>query len=357
MIVALAWGANPAAAAMSAAAVVVLAGAARPRTALQHVDWSLLLLFGGLFVVMRGVEQAGLAHAVVLRIAADDLHLADGEALARLGVAVTVLSQAVSNVPAVMLFVPTLESLGQGADGLWLGLAAFSTLAGNLTIIGSVASVIVFELARREGVEVGFFDANGPGSQSRCPDGIVRRSGEVPPGPGRSIPATGTAMNDRISESDVAPPHDHPRVVIFPPLLFLIVVITVAGLQWILPIPWPLFGISRWVGGLLALAGLALVTWARTCFSRAETNVSPRRSSTTIVMHGPYRFSRNPMYIAMIITLAGVAFGLRWVWGLALIPVLWLMLHFGVIAREEAYLEAKFAEAYRDYRQRVRRWV
>ena len=155
MIVALAWGANPAAAAMSAAAVVVFAGAARPRTALQHVDWSLLLLFGGLFVVMRGVEQAGLAHAVVRGIAGD---LADGEAFARLGVAVTVLSQAVSNVPAVMLFVPTLESLGQGADGLWLGLAAFSTLAGNLTIIGSVANVIVFELARREGVEVGFLD-------------------------------------------------------------------------------------------------------------------------------------------------------------------------------------------------------
>ena len=158
MIVALAWGANPAAAAMSAAAVVVLAGAARPRTALQHVDWSLLLLFGGLFVVMRGVEQAGLANAVVRGIAGDDLHFADGETLARLGVAVTVLSQAVSNVPAVMLFVPTLDGLGQGADGLWLGLAAFSTLAGNLTIIGSVANVIVFELARREGVEVGFLD-------------------------------------------------------------------------------------------------------------------------------------------------------------------------------------------------------
>lgn len=164
-------------------------------------------------------------------------------------------------------------------------------------------------------------------------------------------------MNDRTSESNVASPDDHPRVVIFPPLLFLLVVITGVGLQWLLPIAWPLPGISRWVGGLLVLAGLALVTWARTCFTRAGTNVSPRRSSTIIVMHGPYRFSRNPMYVAMIITLAGAAFGLRWGWGLALIPVLWLMLRFGVIAREESYLEEKFADAYQDYRQRVRRWM
>jgi Na+/H+ antiporter NhaD/arsenite permease-like protein len=135
------------------------------------VDWSLLLLFGGLFVVMRGVEHAGLAHAVVAGVAGP---IADGtaaSALARMGAAVTILSQAVSNVPAVMLFLPTLEALpapqalptlqamsGPAAGSLWLGLAAFSTLAGNLTIIGSVANVIVFETARRDGVEVGFLE-------------------------------------------------------------------------------------------------------------------------------------------------------------------------------------------------------
>ncbi|HZM15602.1 MAG TPA: SLC13 family permease [Candidatus Krumholzibacteria bacterium] len=172
MTVALACGVPPAAAAMSAAAAVVIAGATRPRTALQKVDWSLLLLFGGLFIVMRGVEQAGLADEAVARVAGN-LEGGDGRSLARLGVAVTLLSQAVSNVPAVMFFVPTLEAMdgpggplgalaralgvgGGGAGDLWLGLAAFSTLAGNLTIIGSVANVIVFETARRDGVEVGF---------------------------------------------------------------------------------------------------------------------------------------------------------------------------------------------------------
>ncbi len=158
MVIALAFGAHPASAAMSAGAAVVLAGATRPRRALQMVDWSLLLFFGGLFVVMRAVEQAGLAHGVVAGIAGP-LAAGGPEALARMGAAVTILSQAVSNVPAVMLFVPTMEALPQAtAHSLWLGLAAFATLAGNLTIIGSVANVIVFETARRDGVHVGFLE-------------------------------------------------------------------------------------------------------------------------------------------------------------------------------------------------------
>jgi len=158
MLAALVLGAHPASAAMAAGAGVVLAGATRPRRALQEVDWSLLLFFGGLFVVMRGVEEAGLSHAVVAGIAGP-LGAGGGEALARMGVAVTVLSQAVSNVPAVMLFVPSLEALRpEAAAGMWKGLAVFSTLAGNLTIIGSVANVIVFETAKRAGVEVGFFE-------------------------------------------------------------------------------------------------------------------------------------------------------------------------------------------------------
>ncbi len=165
MVIALAFGAQPAAAAMTAGAAVILAGATRPRRALQQVDWSLLLFFGGLFVVMRGVEQAGLAGTAVAGIAGP-LDGGGALALARLGAAVTTLSQVVSNVPAVMLFVPSMQALpGQISSTLWLGLAAFSTLAGNLTIIGSVANVIVFESARREGVEVGFreyFRAGAP---------------------------------------------------------------------------------------------------------------------------------------------------------------------------------------------------
>lgn len=158
MMVALSLGVNPAAAAMAAAAAAILAGAARPRFALQRVDWSLLLLFGGLFVVMRGVERAGLGPWLIHGVAGP---LAAGGAVeqGRLALGALVLSQAVSNVPAVMLFVPPLESLSAAAaKPLWLGLAAYSTLAGNLTILASMANLIVVETARREGVEIGFVE-------------------------------------------------------------------------------------------------------------------------------------------------------------------------------------------------------
>lgn len=156
MVVALGFGARPAAAAMTAAGFVILAGAARPRRALQEVDWGLLLFFSGLFVVMRGFESAGFAHAFVATVAGP-LDPATPLALARLGAAATLLSQAVSNVPAVMLFAPSVASAAPDAAAtLWPALAAFATLAGNLTIIGSVANVIVAESARRLGVEMRF---------------------------------------------------------------------------------------------------------------------------------------------------------------------------------------------------------
>jgi len=158
MVVALSFGAPPAAAAMAAGAAVVLAGATRPRLALQKVDWSLLLLFGGLFVVMEGVSKSGLAALAVSDIAGP---LAEGgpRVLAHLAAGVALLSQAVSNVPAVMLFIPPLEAVPAASVGpIWLALAAFSTLAGNLTIIASVANVIVFETAERAGVRVSFLE-------------------------------------------------------------------------------------------------------------------------------------------------------------------------------------------------------
>lgn len=156
MVVALALGASPPAAAITAGAGAILAGATRPRVALQKVDWSLLLLFGGLFVVMEGVERSGLASLVLSGIAGP---LETGATIARLGAGVTVLSQAVSNVPAVMLFVKPLEALPTAAARpLWLALAAFSTLAGNLTIIASIANIIVIETAAHEGVTIGFVD-------------------------------------------------------------------------------------------------------------------------------------------------------------------------------------------------------
>ncbi|MFN7965551.1 MAG: SLC13 family permease [Acidobacteriota bacterium] len=158
MLIALACGARPAAAAMTAAAAVILCGARRPREVWPRVDWSLLLFFGGLFVLTRALESAGAANLMVESIAGP-MAEAGNISLARFGTAVSLLSQLVSNVPATMLFLPTLQSMSPAvAHPLWLGLAAFSTLAGNLTILGSAANVIVLEIARKEGVEIGFLE-------------------------------------------------------------------------------------------------------------------------------------------------------------------------------------------------------
>ena len=80
-------------------------------------------------------------------------------------------------------------------------------------------------------------------------------------------------------------------------------------------------------------------------------------STTTIVDTGPYRFTRNPIYLAMVLGLIGLAIAFNTLW-LLLVPVPFaLVTRYGVIAREEAYLDRKFGDVYRRYRSRVRRWL
>jgi Na+/H+ antiporter NhaD/arsenite permease-like protein len=141
-------------------ALVAIAGAAytlvtrrvKPEKVYREIDWQLLVLFSGLFVVIAGVEAAGLVDEV--------LGWAGALAIYRPAVltAVTaVLSNLVSNVPAVLLFKTVIPSFGEPARA-WLLLAMASTFAGNLTIVGSVANVIVVEEARSAGVEIGFVE-------------------------------------------------------------------------------------------------------------------------------------------------------------------------------------------------------
>jgi Na+/H+ antiporter NhaD/arsenite permease-like protein len=146
---------HPPAVAMALASVVILAGSRQPRRALQEVDWTLLFLFAGLFVVMRGVEASGLTALLFEKTK----HLLQQDSLAAaagLTGAVAVVSNLVSNVPAVMLYVPLIEAQG-AREQLWLLLAMASTLAGNLTIIGSVANLIVLE-ATKEEVAISFLE-------------------------------------------------------------------------------------------------------------------------------------------------------------------------------------------------------
>ncbi len=138
--------------ALAAGAVLLLTRRLRPERIYADIDWTMLLMFGGLFVVVRGLEATGLQEAALRTIGPSRL----GHPLVLAGVTVA-LSNLVSNVPAVLLFRPLLPHLGPPhAAGLLL--ASASTLAGNLTLLGSVANLIVVEQARRRGVHVSWRD-------------------------------------------------------------------------------------------------------------------------------------------------------------------------------------------------------
>ncbi|MGQ9477324.1 MAG: anion transporter [Candidatus Bipolaricaulia bacterium] len=150
----LAAGYAPQGVAISSAALLILLGSNRPRRALQQVDWPLLLIFSGLFIVMRGVEKAGLVEHLISQAGS---WFAERSALGSISWVTLIVSNLISNVPAVLLLSPLITAAGGGAMA-WLALAMASTLAGNLTLIGSAANLIVLESAEREGVHLGFFE-------------------------------------------------------------------------------------------------------------------------------------------------------------------------------------------------------
>ena len=113
----------------------------------------------------------------------------------------------------------------------------------------------------------------------------------------------------------------------------------------------------RVLGILLVLVGAATTLSAVGFFRRARTSLVPIRPSTTLVSTGPYRFTRNPMYLGLAVVYVGIACWLGTLWPLLLLPVVLVLVGSLVIAREERYLEAKFGEEYRAYRARVRRWL
>lgn len=143
--------------AIAAGAVMVLIAQRDPAFAIERVDWELLLLFSGLFVVMRGLEASGAVayineHALALAERGHEVPTA----IAVSGVMLT-LSSLISNVPAVMLWRDAVAALPD-AQTMWLVLAMSSTFAGNLILIGSVANLIVAERAEARGVKLGFVE-------------------------------------------------------------------------------------------------------------------------------------------------------------------------------------------------------
>lgn len=150
---------------------------------------------------------------------------------------------------------------------------------------------------------------------------------------------------------------DSPHVVILPPLLYLLGL--VVGFILHLLAPWPIVPppLGYVLAGTLLVAGIALGSWARLHLKRRGTPVNPRKATTALVTDGPYRYSRNPLYLRVTLLYLGVSFLVNDMWLLVVLPLVLVALRVGVIGREERYLEAKFGDEYRAYKAKVRRWL
>jgi Na+/H+ antiporter NhaD/arsenite permease-like protein len=136
------------------AAAALLLGRVRPQKVTAQIDWGLLVMFTGLFIVVHAFQ----VH-VVSRWGVEGWGWLLNHPVSLLSLVSAALSNVVSNVPAVLLLEPVLKAVpADGRQTAWLALAMSSTLAGNLTVLGSVANLIVVEAARREGVEVSFWE-------------------------------------------------------------------------------------------------------------------------------------------------------------------------------------------------------
>lgn len=149
---------------------------------------------------------------------------------------------------------------------------------------------------------------------------------------------------------------DHSKVVVFPPLIPLACFLLGIALDRVVPLG-AHFPDLRVAGAAIFGLGIAGFAWMIVTMKRARTPIHNGKTTTTLVETGPFRWSRNPMYLFGTVWYAGLALVLGEPGPLMFLPVSLLVTHFGVVLREEQYLERTFGTAYDQYRTRVRRWL
>jgi protein-S-isoprenylcysteine O-methyltransferase Ste14 len=145
-----------------------------------------------------------------------------------------------------------------------------------------------------------------------------------------------------------------------PPVLYLACLLLGLALDRVLPLPLilPEAALIHWtVGGGLILIGVAILAAGVRNFSRAATPVPSNQPVRALVTSGIHGWSRNPIYVGMLLLYTGIGIAARRPWVLILALPLVVILRYGVVAREETYLERRFGDAYREYKARVRRWL
>ncbi len=146
-------------------------------------------------------------------------------------------------------------------------------------------------------------------------------------------------------------------VIARPPLLFLAALLIGSVSDRLLPLSFAIQGGGWLLGGSLILIGVALAAAGIVNFSRAATPVPTNQPTRALVTTGIHGWTRNPIYLGLFLIYGGIGIAARSPWTLVLMLPLAITVRYGVVAREEAYLERRFGDSYRDYKARVRRWL
>jgi protein-S-isoprenylcysteine O-methyltransferase Ste14 len=150
---------------------------------------------------------------------------------------------------------------------------------------------------------------------------------------------------------------DTAGVIAPPPLIYLAGLIIGLGLGYLGPTPFLPRSLAYGLGAVLILVGAWIMIPARRMMLRAGTPIRPTIPTTALVTTGPFRFTRNPLYLGTTLFYLGIAVAARSLWALVLLLVVFAVMQRGVIDREEHYLERKFGADYVRYKERVRRWI
>jgi len=142
-----------------------------------------------------------------------------------------------------------------------------------------------------------------------------------------------------------------------PPILYLTSIVTGALIQLAKPFPFLPRALAVPLGASVVVVAIALFSYAVGRFRAAGTPVPARKPTSVIVSTGPYRFSRNPIYLAFSLLQFGIAIWVNSLWLLATLVGAVAVIHYVVITREEEYLERRFGGEYLDYKRSVRRWL
>jgi protein-S-isoprenylcysteine O-methyltransferase Ste14 len=136
---------------------------------------------------------------------------------------------------------------------------------------------------------------------------------------------------------------DRAGVVILPPLLMLIALLVVIVLHWLWPLRTSMWRLAVAVGIILGALGIGSMAWGRKTLVKGGTNVSPLKPVTGIITDGPYRYTRNPLYIGVMSLFIGLSLIIGTWWGFVVLVPVFLILHYGVILREESILSRNSA--------------